>query len=127
MTQFLFDKKGDSWSLSDSDQSVTLLRQRYFIKANDGTKYSAEGTNWDLFYRQALNLLIGNPVTINFKISDGKEQTVKLEPAKLLVIEGTHIFMSPQVTKNLSSLINLKVFIDSDSDIRLSRRVYQDV
>jgi hypothetical protein len=41
MTQFLFDKKGDSWSLSGSDQSVTLLRQRYFIKANDGTKYTA--------------------------------------------------------------------------------------
>ncbi len=34
--------------------------------------------------------------------------------------------MSNEVTKNLSTLINLRVFIDSDSDIRLSRRVYQD-
>lgn len=43
-----------------------------------------------------------------------------------MVIEGSHIFMSPEITKNLSTLINLKVFIDSDSDVRLSRRVYQD-
>jgi len=34
--------------------------------------------------------------------------------------------MNPEITKNVSSLINLKVFIDSDSDVRLSRRVYQD-
>lgn len=55
-----------------------------------------------------------------------KGKTFKLKPAKLLVIEGMHIFMNAQVTKNVSSLINLKVFIDSDSDVRLSRRVYQD-
>ena len=34
--------------------------------------------------------------------------------------------MNPEITSNLSTLINLKVFIDSDSDVRLSRRVYQD-
>ena len=34
--------------------------------------------------------------------------------------------MNPEITRNLSTLVNLKVFIDSDSDVRLSRRVYQD-
>ena len=34
--------------------------------------------------------------------------------------------MTPEITRNLSTLVNLKVFIDSDSDVRLSRRVYQD-
>jgi uridine kinase len=79
-----------------------------------------------LFYKYALSLLIGNHVTITYQ-KNGIENTVKLHPAKLLVIEGSHIFMSPEATQNLSSLINLKVFIDSDSDVRLSRRVYQDV
>jgi uridine kinase len=55
-----------------------------------------------------------------------KARTLKLKPAKLLVLEGMHIFMNPEITNNVSSLINLKVFIDSDSDVRLSRRVYQD-
>jgi len=34
--------------------------------------------------------------------------------------------MSPEATKNISSLLNLRVFIDSDSDVRLSRRIFQD-
>ena len=50
----------------------------------------------------------------------------KIKPAKLLVISGSHIFMNAETTENLSTLINLKVFIDSDSDVRLSRRIYQD-
>jgi uridine kinase len=57
---------------------------------------------------------------------DNMQKQVKLKPAKLLVLEGNHIFMNPTITKNLSTLINLKVFIDSDSDVRLSRRVFQD-
>jgi len=64
-------------------------------------------------------------VDISFK-KGGVDQKVHLKPAKLIVIEGSHLFMSAEVTKNVSSLINLRVFIDSDSDVRLSRRVYQD-
>ncbi len=43
-----------------------------------------------------------------------------------MVIEGSHIFMSAEETHHISLLINVKVFIDSDSDVRLSRRVFQD-
>ena len=56
----------------------------------------------------------------------GQPRTLKLNPAKLLVLEGSHIFMSAAVTQNISKMINLKIFIDSDSDVRLSRRVFQD-
>ena len=52
--------------------------------------------------------------------------TIKLKPAKLMIIEGSHIFMPPEDIENVSALINLRVFIDSDADVRLSRRVYQD-
>lgn len=125
MIQYMFDKRGEDWFIKESGEPVTILHQRYFVKANDGTKFTAEGTNWELFYKQAVSLMIGNEVVVTFS-RDNKDQTVRLKPAKLLVIEGSHIFMSADVTKNLSSLINLKVFIDSDSDVRLSRRVYQD-
>lgn len=95
------------------------------MKAHGGTKFTADGTDWDLFYKNAISLMIGNPVTINY-VKNHITHTVKLKPAKLMVIEGSHIFMNAEVTKNVSTLINLKIFIDSDSDVRLSRRVYQD-
>jgi hypothetical protein len=46
MTHYMFDKKGDSWSIKDSNEPVTILQQSYFLKTNDGTNYSAAGTNW---------------------------------------------------------------------------------
>ena len=124
----MFDKKEDGWFFQGSTEPVTILHESYFVNAWDGTRYTAEGTNWELFYKQALNLLIGNEITVKYKKSSSSDEfkQVTLKPAKLLVLEGTHIFMSPEVTQNLSTLINLKVFIDSDSDVRLSRRVYQD-
>jgi uridine kinase len=61
-------------------------------------------------------------VTITYQ-KNGIEHTVKLHPAKLLVIEGSHIFMSPEATQNSSSLINLKVFIDSDSEAAVASGV----
>lgn len=95
MTQYMFDKTEDGWSIKDTNEPVTILHQSYFLKSNDGNKYSAAGTDWELFYKQALNLLIGNDVTIIDK-KDNKNTPIKLQSAKLLVIEGSHIFMSAE-------------------------------
>ena len=124
MTQYMFDRKNDKWIMKETGEEVTIIHQRYFVNVNDGKKYTAEGTDWELFYQKTLSLLIGNEVEVKYW-RDG-EQTVRLKPAKLLVLEGNHIFMSSEATSNVSSFINLRVFIDSDSDVRLSRRVFQD-
>ena len=47
----MFDKNEDSWRFHDSKEPVTILNQEYFLKENDGTKYTAEATNWDLYYK----------------------------------------------------------------------------
>lgn len=121
MIYYMFDQQDGKWFFKGTKEEVTILHQKYFMKTEDGNKYTSEGTDWDLFYKYAVSLLIGNEVTINFK-----KNIIKLRPAKLMVIAGSHIFMNPEITKNLSTLINLRVFIDSDSDVRLSRRVFQD-
>jgi uridine kinase len=122
----MFENKNDEWSLRETGEPVTIIHQSYFIDPSSSkNKYSSEGTNWELFYKQVLSLLIGNTIEINYT-KNGQDIKMKLKTAKLLILEGSHIFMSSEVTKNLSSLINLRVFIDSDSDIRLSRRVFQD-
>lgn len=40
-----------------------------------------------------------------------------------MILEGTLIFSIPEIR----NLINLKLYLDTDEDIRLSRRVYKDV
>ena len=60
LIQYMFDKNDDGWFFQGSTEPVTILHENYFLNAFDGSRYTAEGTNWELFYKQALNLLIGN-------------------------------------------------------------------
>lgn len=89
----MFDKSEGGWFFKDSKETVTILHQSYFTKNENGSKYTAEGTDWDLFYKNAVSLLIGNEVTINYRQHE-EQRSVRLKPAKLMVIEGSHIFMN---------------------------------
>jgi len=46
-------------------------------------------------------------------------QTEHIKPTSVIVIEGHLIFCNDDLMKNM----NLKVFVDTDDDVRLSRRV----
>lgn len=48
-----------------------------------------------------------------------QEKTEKIYPTNLIILEGHLIFTNQQ----LRDILNLKVFIDTDDDVRLSRRV----
>jgi uridine kinase len=48
-----------------------------------------------------------------------KEETEKIYPGDLIILEGHLIFTNQEVM----DLLDLKVFIDTDDDVRLSRRV----
>lgn len=84
----MFDEDKDGWVFHDSTEPVTILHQSYFLNTWDGDRYTGEGTNWELFHKQALNLLIGNEITVTYKkqSTDTDFKTVKLKPAKLLII-----------------------------------------
>ena len=46
-------------------------------------------------------------------------QTEHIKPSKVIIIEGHLIFCNEELMK----MMDLKVFIDTDDDVRLSRRV----
>ncbi len=47
----------------------------------------------------------------------------KIGPHKIIVLEGILIFDNPE----LRSLMDIKVYVDTDSDIRLARRLRRDI
>ncbi len=51
------------------------------------------------------------------------EETVLVEPKKVIILEGILLFEN----KELRDLMNIKVYVDTDSDIRLARRIERDV
>jgi uridine kinase len=51
------------------------------------------------------------------------EQVVTVEPAPVIVVEGILVLADPQLRAEL----DLRVFVDTDADIRLARRIERDV
>ncbi|HKA19623.1 MAG TPA: uridine kinase [Blastocatellia bacterium] len=52
-----------------------------------------------------------------------RAETIHLEPRPVIVIEGILVFVNPQ----LRALMDLKIFVDTDADIRFIRRLDRDV
>lgn len=51
------------------------------------------------------------------------EQTVRVQPAKVIILDGILILEN----KELRELMDVKVFVDTDDDVRLARRLVRDV
>lgn len=59
----------------------------------------------------------------DFVIHDRRDETILVEPAKVIIVEGILIFEH----KELLDLLDIKVFIDTDADVRIIRRIMRDV
>lgn len=51
------------------------------------------------------------------------KETVKVDPKKVIIIEGILIFEN----KELRDLLDIKVYVDTDADVRIIRRILRDV
>ena len=50
-------------------------------------------------------------------------ETVELKPNNIIIIEGLHVLSD----ENLRAMLDIKVFVDSDPDVRILRRVVRDI
>ena len=51
------------------------------------------------------------------------EEWVKLESAKVIIVEGILLFEN----KDLTDMMDIKIFVDTDADVRILRRLLRDV
>lgn len=58
----------------------------------------------------------------SFSQHDRLEQTVSVQPAKVIIVDGILIFES----QSLRELMDFKVYVDTDDDVRLARRLVRD-
>ena len=59
----------------------------------------------------------------NFSQHNRSDQTTRIEPKPVIIVEGILIFEN----KPLRDLMDIKIFVDTDADIRLCRRIRRDV
>ena len=68
------------------------------------------------------NVAIEHPV-YSFVDHNRTEEKVAVKPSKVIIVDGILIFDN----KELRDLMDIKVFVDTDADIRLARRILRDV
>lgn len=59
----------------------------------------------------------------DFKTHTRTSQTIRIEPQRVIIVEGILIFVEP----HLRDLFDVKIFIDTDPDIRFIRRLERDI
>ena len=59
----------------------------------------------------------------DFTIHDRSDDTVTINPTKVLIIEGILIFEDKRLCKEM----DIKIFVDTDADVRILRRILRDV
>ena len=61
--------------------------------------------------------------TYDYTIHDRSDKTVTVKPAKVIIVEGILIFQSIE----LCELMDIKIYVDTDADVRILRRIVRDV
>ncbi len=59
----------------------------------------------------------------DFALHNRSDETIHVEPRRVIIVEGIMIFVDP----DLRQLMDIKIFVDTDADIRLCRRIKRDV
>ena len=116
-------------------EDVTILSHDNYYKRHDDLTYEERcGLNYDEpaaletdLMAQHLELLrqgqaIDCPV-YDFTQHNRSDETIRIEPRKVIIVEGILIFEN----QPLRDLMDIRIFVDTDSDVRLCRRIKRDV
>ncbi len=80
----------------------------------------------ELMIRHVQQLRQGQPVNLpvyDFSIHTRTNQHIKIAPRRIILVEGILIFAEPQ----LRPLFDVKIFVDTDPDLRFIRRLQRDI
>ena len=59
----------------------------------------------------------------DYTVHDRSKETITIKPARVIIVEGILIFES----RELCSLMDIKLYVDTDADVRILRRITRDV
>ena len=116
------------------DASVLISQDSYyksapFISNDNITAYNfdhPDAFDMDLMVENLTDLKAGRPIMMpqyDFVHHCRMDEMVRVEPAKLIIIDGLMIFYD----KRIRDLLDLKLYVDTPPDIRFIRRLQRDI
>ena len=114
---------------------VTLLSHDNYYKRHDDLTYEERcqlnydepaALETDLMAAHLDQLRQGNAIdcpVYDFTQHNRSDKTIRIVPRKVIIVEGILIFEN----KELRDLMDIRIFVDTDADVRLCRRILRDV
>lgn len=118
-----------------SDKTILVIEQDYYYKDQSHLPFEERlKTNYDhplafdndLLMEHIQELVnqksIEKPV-YDYKVHSRSEEVIHVEPKEVIILEGILILEDPR----LVDLMDIKVFVDTDADLRMVRRLMRDI
>ena len=127
----LADRLVDSFGRDE----VSIIRHDNYYKRHDEMTYEErcklnydhpDAFDNDLLREHLLQLKEGKTVEVpvyDYTIHNRSNEVENVVSAPVIVLEGILIFQEPMI----SELMDIKVFVDTDADVRILRRIQRDV
>lgn len=116
-------------------EHIGIVRHDNYYRRRDGMTYEERSkVNYDepaafdneLLINHLLRLRDGHAVecpVYDYTVHNRSDKTITIEPKKVMLVEGILIFENP----SLCNLFDVKIFVDTDADVRIVRRILRDV
>ncbi|MBQ9469112.1 MAG: uridine kinase [Clostridia bacterium] len=85
-----------------------------------------DSIDFPLMIEHVKTLQQGNAVMCpiyDFTVHDRSSETKRIEPGRVLIIDGILVLAVPE----LRELLDIKIYVDTDADVRILRRIRRDV
>jgi uridine kinase len=114
--------------------SVLLSQDNYYLNHSHLSMEERENINYDhphafdneLLLNHIKALREGTAISMpvyDFTKHERSDRTIAVKPKSVVAVEGLHVLTDAQ----LRSALDIKVFVDTDPDIRILRRVVRDM
>ena len=114
---------------------VSVVSHDNYYKRNDDMTYEQRcqinydepaAFDTDLMVQQLQQLRHGESIlcpVYDYTVHNRSDETVEICPKRVIIVEGILIF----VDEALRDLMDIRIFVDTDADVRLCRRIKRDV
>ena len=116
-------------------QEVTVISHDNYYKRQDGKTYEERAKvnydhpsafDTDLLIEHLRQLKAGHSIqcpVYSYSDHNRTDRTVEIFPTKAIIVEGILIFQNP----TLRDMFDIKIFVETDADVRILRRALRDV
>ena len=117
------------------DTSMLVIEQDYYYKDQSHLPFEERlNTNYDhplafdndLLMEHLQHLLDRQPIekpVYNYEMHTRSNETILVEPKDVIILEGILVLED----ERLREMMDIKVFVDTDSDLRIIRRLMRDI